>query len=31
LIDRLDDIVHQLMIVSFQAYFLNVGFKLVWE
>ncbi len=31
LIDKLDDIIHQLMIVSFKAYFLNVGFKEVWD
>ena len=31
LIDKLDDIIHQLKIVSFKAYFLNVGFKEVWD
>ena len=31
LMDRLDDIIHQLKIVSFKSYFLNVGFKEVWD
>ena len=31
LIDRLDDIIHHLMIVSFKSYFVNVGFKEVWD